>query len=712
MFPARILVIADRPVIRAVARELLARAGFLNVVTRSVAGEPGSNRDDWLSDLVVLDVSSPDFDFAAIAPLRRSLGDDVAPPVLALAGEVSLPTATSLAGAGVGHVLAWPDEKTELGPRVGQILGVPQSTSPGADPEAVETEQVPNRRADAADGEEHAFRLLFADVPAPLVVVGRLSSRVVAANEAATSVTGYAPDELLALGINDLFLDGHRLGALDQVASQGDRGPRRITCRLLTRRGEVKDVEVAIREHTFRGEKAVVLHIEKAREGGDLDHAFANRLLLDPETGLGGRALFHSRLERAVTARGAQERIAVALIALDSVTDADQPQADNDLLKDMALAIRGEVRASDTPAYLGGGRFGLLLEDLRSPSTAPCIAERLLNKIRRQGIAGARLGLAFGDHVRSADELLWRAEQAVAAAKAEEPAALVVFQSPLEGAVRRHTELARDLRAVIANGQRSVEDGTLRLVYQPQVEMATRRVVGVEALARWSHPLHGDVSPDTFIPIAEATGMIADLDALILRRALADARTWGFAELPLAVNVSVVELLDPAYADGVIELLKSAGGAGRRLELEITERVEIQPSSPAEANVARLRAAGVAVSIDDFGTGPAPLSTLAVAAGRIKIDRSFIAGISSGESRAAAALVSMARGLGMDVIAEGVETQEQCAFLVGHGCLLAQGYLFAPPVTAAEVMLHVAVAGAAVVGRVASPAAAVAPSHG
>lgn len=724
MSPARILIIADRPVTLAVVRELLAHAGFSYVTTRSMAGGPSSDGDDCRNDLVLLDVSGPDFDDAGIAPLLRSLGGVGHPPVLALAGEVSGATLRSLAAAGVSQVLGWPDEKAELGSRVGEMLGFWRPARRDADAVVIGTEPVKSRPAEAPEETEASYRLLFTDAPAPLFVVSRLSMRLVAANDAATNLTGYTLGELLSLDIHDLFLDGHTLVGLVPTGSQRGRGRRHDAHRLLTRAGHVREVMVTTREHTFMGEEAVVLHIDGSRERGGLDHILANRLLRDSETGLGGPALFHSRLERAVAARGAQDRIAVLLIALDDVgsgADPWGPRAGDEVLMHTALVIRDAVRASDTPAYLGDGRFAVLLEDLRSPSAAPTVAQRLLDEISRPAsvgggsevVVGARLGLAFGDQVRSPDELLWRAEQAVTVAKEHDPPALVLFHSPLEGAVRRHTALARDLREAVEDGARSVEDGTLRVVYQPQVEIATRRVVGVEALVRWSHPVHGEVPPETFIPIAEDVGLIAELDSLVLRRTLSDAHTWGFADLPLAVNVSGVELQDPAYADGVIELLASAGDGDVRLELEITERVALQPSLPAEGNVARLRAAGVAVSIDDFGTGLAALTTLrTIAASRIKIDRSFIAEISSGEARAVAGIVAMARGLGMDVIAEGVETPDQCAFLVGHGCLLAQGYMFAPPISASELVRYVAEAGTALVGRAARHPMAVTLGHG
>jgi EAL domain-containing protein (putative c-di-GMP-specific phosphodiesterase class I) len=350
----------------------------------------------------------------------------------------------------------------------------------------------------------------------------------------------------------------------------------------------------------------------------------------------------------------------------------------------------------------------VLLEDLRRPSAAPGVALRLLGAVGAtpagsDGDDGsgrdARAGLAFGDLLRSSDELLWRAEQAVCAAREQDQPALVLFQSPLERSVRRHSTLARDLRDALEAGSRSIERGILRVLYQPQVEIATRRVVGVEALVRWWDPAHGEVPPESFIAVAEDVGLIADLDALVLRQTMTDALAWGFDHLPLAVNVSGVELQDPGYADRVIDLLRSSGDGRLRLELEITERVAIEPSSPAGANVARLRAAGVGVSIDDFGTGPAAFTTLrAVAASRIKIDRSFIADIAAGEVRAVAAIVAMARGLGLETIAEGVETPEQCALLVEHGCLVGQGYLFAPPIAAADLVRFVEQAGTSLVG--------------
>ena len=705
MFPARILVLADRAVTTAVARALLARAGFDNVVTRPLSDLLSWGMELERSDLVLVDVTGPAVARSAVESLLRSRGDGAGPPVLALARDPRELAAARIAANGALEVLPWPDDKADLGHCVGEMLGLkdlPRVTREADD----SSEPVPARLVEAGGHPDDSYRRLFRDAPAPLLVVSGQASRVVAANAAATQLTGYGLEELVTLDVHDLFLDGERVAGFANAAPRREQGRRRDTCRLLTRAGQVEDVEVNVRRHTHMGEPAIVLHLDVVADR-EVRTAPAERALRDHEAGLGAQALFHSRLARAVSARGAHERIALLLVAFDrSATEAERA-GEGEPLFDAALLLRCSVRASDTTAYLGGGRFAVLLEDLRSPESAPAVAERLLEEITRppqdvdhaEVVGSARLGLAFGDRLRSPDELLWRAEHAVSRAREQDRPALVLFQSPLERAVRRHTTLARDLRAAVAAGRQSLEDGTLRVVYQPQVEIATRRVVGVEALVRWVHPIHGEVSPESFIAIAEDVGIIADLDALVLRQTLEDARTWGFDTLPIAVNVSGAELEDPAYAEGVIDLIQSTGAGAFQLEIEITERLAIEPTSPAVANVARLRAAGIGVSIDDFGTGPAAFTTLrSVAASRIKIDRSFIADIAAGEVRALAAIVAMARGLGLETIAEGVETPEQCARLVEYGCLLAQGFFFAPPIGAAELVRFLAQTGTSLVG--------------
>lgn len=700
MFAARILVLADRAVTAAVARALLGRAGFSNVTTRSTTDLASANVDEGRSDVVLVDVPAPPFDVTAMAPLVRRHSDGGAPRVLALTPE----SVSRHIANGAVEVLSWPRDKHDLGRRVGEMLGIRGLPRIGVDPPDAGTTPVPPRLVEAVTHTEDTYRRLFDEAPAALLVVAGATSRVVAANDAATRLTGYEPDHLRALDVHDLFLDGDRVMALARGPRIGERGE---ACQLLTRGGQVEDVHVGARRHTYIGEHAILLHVATCADKNAQARAIAERTLRDHEAGLGGQALFHSRLERAVAARGSHERIALLLIAFDRSTIGATTSTGDAPLMGAALTLRCAVRASDTTAYLGGGRFAILLEDLRSPTAAPGVAERLIGRISRadEGVVANEtvvtpyVGLAFGDVLRSPDELLWRAEQAVTVARESEGTALVLFQSPLERSVRRHTTMARDLREVVAAGGRSVDAGTLYVVYQPQVEIATRRVVGVEALVRWTHPVHGDVSPETFIAIAEDVGLIPELDGLVLRQAIADARRWGFDHLPIAVNVSAIELQDPRYADRVIELLRSTGECAPHLELEITERVAIEPSSPAAANVARLRAAGVGVSIDDFGIGPAAFTTLrAVAASRIKIDRSFIADISAGEVRTVAAIAAIARGLGLETIAEGVETPEQCALLVEHGCLLAQGYLFAPPIPAPELVRFVEHAGMSIVG--------------
>ncbi|MDQ4024499.1 MAG: EAL domain-containing protein [Actinomycetota bacterium] len=259
-----------------------------------------------------------------------------------------------------------------------------------------------------------------------------------------------------------------------------------------------------------------------------------------------------------------------------------------------------------------------------------------------------------------------------------------VFEDEMHRQVRARTGLARDLRSAVAERQ-------LRLLYQPQIDLSSGRMVGVEALVRWEHPERGLLTPDRFIPLAESTGMIVDIDDWVIREACAQMRAWdeaGLESLAVAVNVSAHRLVSGDLAGTVAAVLHDTAADPARLEIELTETVAVEPDSDAVRAIRRVRELGVQVAIDDFGMGHSALSRLQTfPVDRLKIDKSFVAPLTHGPEGAsiAAAMIAMARSLDLLVVAEGVETQEQLAALMSLGCECAQGYLFSKPVPPAQI---------------------------
>jgi diguanylate cyclase (GGDEF)-like protein len=415
-----------------------------------------------------------------------------------------------------------------------------------------------------------------------------------------------------------------------------------------------------------------------------LDHGAKH----DALTQLPNRVLFHSRLQQALTAPG-DRPVAVALIDLDDfkeVNDTLGHEVGDLLLVGVAQRLAGCVRAGDTIARLGGDEFVVVLDDA-DPASADQAAERMMNALRQPVYADghelpirASIGIADG---RSGDEssvLLRHADIAMYAAKNVIGTACLHYDASMAANGTEHAHLGAELREAIDGGQ-------LFLLYQPIVSLDDGLIMGSEALVRWAHPTRGICAPDAFIPVAERTGLIVPLGRWVMRTAFAQLATWiaehgDAAPGVLNVNVSARDLREPRFADGVGELLTEFGLAADRIVLEITETMALEPGQSI-ANLHRLRALGVRVSLDDFGTGHSTLTLLhECPIDEIKLDRSFTQAHVDGRPPVSAAVIHLAQALGLHPVAEGVETSEQAEQLLALGYIAAQGYLFARPMPA------------------------------
>ncbi|THC46231.1 diguanylate cyclase [Massilia sp. Mn16-1_5] len=426
----------------------------------------------------------------------------------------------------------------------------------------------------------------------------------------------------------------------------------------------------------------------------------------DQLTGLLNRRLLRDRLRHAMD-RADRNRRLVALLLLNinkfkEVNDALGYEAGDALLVQAGGIIRQCLRDCDTVARWSGDEFVALLEDLGGESDARQVAEKILDRFGLPLVldqaAGARecfvtlsVGVALypAEHC-DLDALLKRADIAMRSARAWGENTVQLYSSAVSEPQSERLALKNGLRDALARGQ-------LFLEYQPQVDLATRRIVGVEALLRWQHPVYGRIDPGRFIPLAEETGMIVPIGDWVLRTACAQNRAWRDAGLPgvkTAVNLSARQLRHPDIAARVLEIVESSGLPRGCLDLEITEGVLIDDLEANRAVMASLRAAGVLVSIDDFGTGYSSLNYLSeLPVDILKMDGLFVRrlGQASGkDGRArpyaiAEAIVAMAHRLELKVIAECVENAEQLGDLDAMGCDEAQGYLFHRPLPAEQV---------------------------
>jgi diguanylate cyclase (GGDEF)-like protein/PAS domain S-box-containing protein len=553
---------------------------------------------------------------------------------------------------------------------------------------------------------ERSFRVLFESNPHPMWVVDATSLEVIAVNDAAVAEYGYSTEEFLALRLADIT-EPHGIERGWDPATEPD--VRRLLQRHRLRGGEVIDVEISSHAADFEGRRAVLVLAQDVTERVRLEEQLRDQALHDPLTRLANRLLLQDRIDQAL-ARGQLSDRAFALLLLDldnfkNVNDSLGHAAGDHLLVAVAGRLKACLRASDSAARLGGDEFAILLEEVTDADHAASVAERLVEALRtpftveqREIFLGVSIGVAMSDAQRqSADEMLRDADLAMYVAKAQGRGRHVVFSPMMREAALDRVALEHDLR-------RAVNAGDLHLVYQPQVDLQTGATVGVEALVRWRHPVHGNVPPDRFIPLAEEAGLIGALDAWVLETACAQTMVWreaGAGGLTVAVNLSGTEFEDGALVDRIADVLERHRLSPSDLELEITERVAVQQERSARETLDRLRAMGVRISIDDFGTGYSMLASLRQFPGdKLKVDKSFVAEIVDRQDRAplVAAIVAMGHGLGLEVIAEGVETEEQLAALRRLGCDGAQGYYLGRPTEAREIEARVLGERAAILG--------------
>lgn len=414
----------------------------------------------------------------------------------------------------------------------------------------------------------------------------------------------------------------------------------------------------------------------------------------DALTGLPNRTLLNRKvvtlLEKAAQAG---KSLAVAFVDLDNfklVNDSLGHAAGDELLKVVAQRISAQVRSSGVVSRIGGDEFIIVLEENQDPfhERLKAILEGISEPLTIDGVeirVTCSIGVACAiKHGDTASELFANADMALYRVKESGRNGIQLF-TPAMG------EEARSKLSRIEELRRAVERDEFVLHYQPQKDIRSGQVIGVEALVRWQHPVEGLLLPGTFIPLAEETGLVVPIGDMVLREACRQARAWqdqGLPALRIAVNVSARQFLENSLIDQVASALRAAELDPQWLELELTESLIMRDVEGAIERMHELKELGVSFAIDDFGTGYSSLSTLRrFPLSRLKIDRSFIADIpeKAGDMAITSAIVSLGKTLELEVVAEGVETEEQVRFLEGAGCEMFQGYLFARPLPASEV---------------------------
>ncbi|RAI72197.1 GGDEF-domain containing protein [Pseudomonas fluorescens] len=443
--------------------------------------------------------------------------------------------------------------------------------------------------------------------------------------------------------------------------------------------------------------------LESIERNTHLRHEAENSLLrmsqYDFLTGLPNRQQLQQQLDKILIDAGRlQRRVAVLCVGLDDFKGINEQfsyQTGDQLLLALADRLRGHSGRLGALARLGGDQFALVQADIEQPYEAAELAQSILDdleaafaldhqEIRLRATIGITL---FPEDGNSTEKLLQKAEQTMTLAKTRSRNRYQFYIASVDTEMRRRRELEKDLRDALIRNQ-------FYLVYQPQISYRDNRVVGVEALIRWQHPEHGMVPPDLFIPLAEQNGTIIAIGEWVLDQACKQLREWhdqGFSDLRMAVNLSTVQLHHAELPRVVNNLLQMYRLPPRSLELEVTETGLMEDISTAAQHLLSLRRSGALIAIDDFGTGYSSLSYLkSLPLDKIKIDKSFVQDLLDDDDDATIvrAIIQLGKSLGMQVIAEGVETAEQEAYIISEGCHEGQGYHYSKPLPARELGVY------------------------
>ena len=536
------------------------------------------------------------------------------------------------------------------------------------------------------------------------VIATDLEGKVLYWNRAAEETYGWSSEEALGRRVKDLTVPKESLEKAEEVASELRAG-RTWSGEVLLRRKDGSIVPVFVTATPLfdaRGALAGMIGVPSdISERKTLQEELERRASHDPLTGLPNRPAFVERIGQALlrTRRRQNSRNKVGVLFMDldgfkTINDSLGHQAGDRLLVAVAECLRNRLRTEDVLARFGGDEFAVLLEDTAGTSEAIRVAQRITEDLREpftvedfQVSVSTSIGITLGTAQANDDpeEMLREADSAMYRAKEQGPGRYAVFDPTMQARAQERLELEAELR-------RALERGEFVLYYQPEISLHDGKMVGFEALLRWQHPERGLLKPSAFVPLAEETDLIAPIGRWVLEEACQQAKRWE-EERPLTspmtmeINLSSKQLRRQGLVRTVEEALTRADLEAHTLALDMTETVLIRTSEDNTQALDALKEMGVRLGLDDFGTGYSSLSYLKrLPVDRVKVDKSFVKGL--GENAMDTALVRMiidlCHTLGVEVLAEGIETSEQAVLLRDMGCDLGQGYYFARPLPGEE----------------------------
>ncbi|UCF81009.1 MAG: PAS domain S-box protein, partial [Acidobacteriota bacterium] len=555
------------------------------------------------------------------------------------------------------------------------------------------------RAEEALRDSEASFRLLFADNPHPMWVYDLETLRFLEVNDAAVEHYGYSRDEFLNMRVTDIRPPEEARRLLESM--QEPRSPLRHGGQMKHRLKNSLLIDVEVVSHTleFDGRKAALVVAQDITERKQAEEQLVHNALHDSLTDLPNRLLLADRMEQMLARSKRRKDYSFAVLFLDLdrfkvVNDSLGHTVGDELLVGVARRLEKCLRSGDTVARVGGDEFTMLLDDIEGPSDATQAAERIQEELappfilsERQVFTTASIGIAFSaagydrseDILRDADTAMYRAKELGRARHK-------VFDETMHTRAVDTFQLQTDLR-------RAVERNEFLIQYQPIVSLESGKLVGLEALLRWQHPQRGVIPPKEFIYIAEETGFINTIGLWVIQESGRRLRAWQEqfpknASLFLSINISGKLFIQPDMVPQIGEILQEIDLCPSNLRLEVTEGAVMENTQSATETLSRLKALRVRFHLDDFGTGYSSLSYLhRFPFDGLKIDQSFIDHLSAtdGSLDIVRTIVTLARTLHMETIAEGVETAEQLAHLKAIKCQYAQGFLFSKPLDSSAV---------------------------
>ncbi|MBK7463233.1 MAG: EAL domain-containing protein [Betaproteobacteria bacterium] len=687
----RILIVDDEPRYRSAYRELLAGAG--RIIEECGTGKEAILRLDRRDiDVVVLDLKLPDIDGTEIMAWLSRNG--ISTSIVVFSADDSIDSAIDALRQGASEFIRKHSNPNDLIQSVDRAL------------RRHRLEQEHAVMTATLEQSERLHRFLVEQSP-DLIYTLDERGHFIFVNSRVESLLGYRREDLIgqhySLIVHEDDIEQARYAFHERRI--GDRATTNFEVRLINKQNGVQHFdnrmvvailssqgiympEKSVSQQSFLGTSGFARDITERKRAEETINFQAFHDLL---TGLPNRTLFMDRLELALPqAKRRNQRVGVMFLDLDRfklINDTyGHPEGDK-LLQDFALRIRNCLRSGDTLARQGGDEFTVLLPDINNTEDVIMIAQKMLAELKQpfsvaeqDYIATVSIGIAiYPEDGETSEDLIRNADLAMYQTKSQGKNGYLEFTSAMNTTNGERLSLENDLRLALKKGDQ------FELYYQPQISLSKRCVVGVEALIRWHHPTQGLISPDSFIPLAEETGLIVPLSDWVLNAGciqLAKLRSMGFTNLKLGINLSPKEFERGDLFERIATPLGTHALPPEMLEIEITESLLMKDAEAVITKVRQLRRAGIRISIDDFGTRFSSLNYLRrFSVNSIKIDQSFIRDICAthGSSGIVHAIMGLARSFGLGVLAEGVENATQLSTLAGMGCDEMQGYHFSRP---------------------------------